>query len=135
MSADNETLAERKRRLAADIARQRGELAVAYRDLAKPLLYTEYGLRGIGFIRQNPWLLTAVPAAFSTTTLVVSLLRQWIPARTPSRKLKDAARRVEGDVERTAKQARKSIVQHAVTWGQRGVQAFRAYQRIRKFFP
>ncbi len=43
--------------------------------MAKPILYTEYGLRGFGFLRQNPWILTVVPAAFSTTTSVLTIIR------------------------------------------------------------
>jgi hypothetical protein len=55
----------RRKDLAAEIARQRGHLAQAYQQLEKPIRYTEYGMRGFGFIRQNPWVVAAVPLALN----------------------------------------------------------------------
>ena len=56
---------ERRQQLSLTIARQRTELAEAYLKLEKPIRYTEYGMRGFGFVRQNPWIFAAVPATFS----------------------------------------------------------------------
>ena len=55
MSLRHEDFSERRGLLSAEIARQRGELAEAYRNLEKPIHYAEYGLRGFGFLRKNPW--------------------------------------------------------------------------------
>ena len=131
MSSDGESLAEKQRRLAADIARQRGQLAAAYRDLAKPILYTEYGLRGFGFLRQNPWVLTIVPAAFSTTTAVVSLVRNLKTPKTVPRKFKWFGR----EAEKEARRESKGIASHFFKWGGRGWRIFRLVHKIRKFLP
>ena len=137
MSADGESLAEKQRRLSADIARQRGQFATAYRDIAKPILYTEYGLRGLGFLRQNPWVLTVIPAALSTTTAVLGLVRQFKPAKsvTPRQaKWFGLGREEEREVERAAKRESKGIANLAMKWGGRGWKLFRLYHKARKFF-
>jgi hypothetical protein len=134
MSANGESLAEKQRRLAADIARQRGELTNAYRDIAKPILYTEYGLRGFGFLRQNPWILTIIPATFSTTTSVFALLRNFKGSKTEPRKFKWFGRDAEKETERVAKGEAKGIAGHVMKWGGRGWKLFRLYNKARKFF-
>ena len=134
MSPDGESLAEKQRRLAADIARQRGELATAYRDIARPILYTEYGLRGFGFLRQNPWVLTIVPAAFSTTTTLIGLVRTLKPGKTEPRKFKWLGREGEQEVKRAAKREAKGLAGHFLRWGGRGWKLFRLYNKARKFF-
>lgn len=130
MSSATESLAEKQRRLAADIARQRTALAGAYRDIAKPILYTEYGLRGFGFLRQNPWLLTIIPATFSTTTSVITLVRT-LTAKPAPRKPKLFGRKAE----REARRAKATITDHAMKWGGRGWRLFKIYRRVRKYFP
>ena len=74
MSEPGESMDQRRAHLAAQIARQRGELAAAYRNLAKPIQYAEYGVRGFGFLRANPWVLTLVPALVSITSTVVGVV-------------------------------------------------------------
>jgi hypothetical protein len=134
MSADHETLAEKQQRLAADIARQRGQLASVYRDIAKPILYTEYGLRGMGFLRQNPWILTIVPASLSTTTSLIALIRNFVPAKSALKKAKWFGR-AEREGERDVKREKKSIADNLMKWGGHGWKAFKLYQRVRKYFP
>jgi hypothetical protein len=136
MSA-NETLAERQRRLAADIARQRTQLAGAYRDIAKPVLYTEYGLRGFGFLRQNPWVLTVVPASLSVTTSLIALARNLFSGKSAPKKSKwfrRAGREAEREVEGGEKRVKKTLADHVMTWGGRGWKAYKLYQRARKLF-
>src|SRR5476649_2780472 len=118
MSRPGENFAERRGLLAAQIARQRGELAQAYRNLEKPIHYAEYGMRGFGFLRKNPWVLTVVPAAFSLTSTVIGLVRNK-PAK--------AAPRQRQSLEREPKGWKK----HAVTWGGRGWKLFKFYRRVR----
>ncbi len=134
MSADYETLAEKQRRLAADIARQRTQLAGAYRDIAKPILYTEYGLRGMGFLRSNPWILTIVPAGLSTTTSLIAIIRNFIPAKYAPKKAKwfnQATREAKRDVKREG----KSVTDHLLHWGGHGWKAYKIYRHFRKFLP
>ena len=133
MSADGESLADKQRRLAADIARQRGQLATAFRDIAKPILYTEYGLRGFGFLRQNPWLLTIVPATFSTTTTLLTLIRALTAGKSAPRKTGWFGRGAKQETERAAKRESKGLMGHAMKWGGHGWKAFRLYKKARKF--
>src|SRR5271168_124145 len=79
MNSSDETITERRVRLAGEIARQRMELAQAYRNLEKPIHYAEYGLRGFGFLRKNPWVFAAVPAAFSIASTLFSLRKRKTP--------------------------------------------------------
>ena len=135
MSAGHESFSEKQRRLAADIERQRGQLATAYRDIAKPILYTEYGLRGFGFLRQNPWILTIVPASLSTTTSLIAIVRNFIPGKTVPRKFKWFGRESAKETEREAKRETKGLASHAVKWAGHGLKAFKLYRRVRKYFP
>ena len=64
----------RRNQLATEIARQRGELVEAYRQLEKPIRYTEYGMKGFAFIRQNQWLLTAAPALLGSLPSIFNLV-------------------------------------------------------------
>ena len=133
MSA-HETLGEKQRRLAGEIARQRSQLAGAYRDIAKPILYTEYGLRGMGFLRQNPWILTIVPASLSTTSSVLAIIRAFTKGKVEPKKAKWFDR-AEREVERDTKGDKKSLLNHALKWSGHGWKAFKIYRRIRKYFP
>ena len=142
MSAGNETLAEKQRRLAADIARQRSQLAGAYRDIAKPILYTEYGLRGMGFLRSNPWILTIIPASLSTTTSLLAIVKTLMGGKSAPKKSKGfgstartAEREVESDAARDIRRGKKTLGQHLLHWGGHGWKAYRIYRRVRKFLP
>ncbi len=124
MSEPGESMDQRRARLAAAIARQRGELTDAYRNLAKPIQYTEYGIRGFGFLRDNPWILTVIPAAVSITSSIVGIIRNQ-PAKAAPRQRQSIAR----DVER----GRKDWKKHAITWGGRGWKLFKFYRRFRHY--
>jgi hypothetical protein len=131
----SESLKERHARLAADIARQRGELAGAYENLAKPLQYTEYAMRGVGILRQNPWILSVIPAATSVISLGIGLIRK--PSVKGARGFgkgkffsREAKQDIERDVERGAKLGLGAL---ALKWGGRGWKLFRLYGRLRKY--
>ncbi|HEX4139018.1 MAG TPA: hypothetical protein VHY09_01630 [Candidatus Methylacidiphilales bacterium] len=134
MSADHETLAEKQRRLAGDIARQRTQLAAAYRDIAKPVLYTEYGLRGLGFLRSNPWILTVIPAGLTTTNSVIAIIRNFIPGKAAPKKAKWFGN-AKSEAARDVKRGKKTIADHARNLAGHGWKAFKIYRRVRKFFP
>jgi len=142
VSAENETLAEKQRRLASDIARQRTQLAGAYRDIAKPILYTEYGLRGMGFLRSNPWILTIIPASLSTTTSLLAIVKTLMGGKALPKKAKwfgnterKAEREIERDAARDVKRGKKTLSQHLLHWGGHGWKAYKLYRRVRKFLP
>jgi len=121
MSLDHENFAERRGLLAAQIARQRGELADAYRNLEKPIHYAEYGMRGFGFLRQNPWVFVAAPALVKLATTLFGL-------KTQKSKPSPSQRR---SIETKPKGWKK----HVVTLGRNGWRLFQLYRRIRTYLP
>ena len=123
MSEFEGTIEERRVQLAATIARQRGELAEAYRNIEKPIRYTEYGMKGFGFLRQNPWVLTVIPAALSISSTVFGLVKNK-PAKAAPRPKKD-----------TEEPRSKGFVGHAAKWGKRGWKLFQFYRRVRTYLP
>jgi len=122
MSLRHENFAERRGLLAAEIARQRGELAEAYRNIAKPIHYAEYGLRGFGFLRKNPWVVAAVPAVVSIASTLLGLKKKLSSKPLPKRRQDLEARP-------------KGILGHAVKWGGHGWRLFKIYRRVRRYFP
>lgn len=122
---ETEDFAARRAELAAQIARQRGELFSAYQELEKPIRYTEYGMRAFGFVRQNPWLLTAVPAVFSLAFNFAGGRGK----RKPSPAL-------AASPESAAEPGKLSRVSQVVVGGARQLlRAYNAYRRVRSFFP
>jgi len=118
---DFEDFAERRRHLIAQIARQRGELAEAYRNLEKPIHYAEYGMRGFGFLRKNPWVVVAVPAVFSAASTLLGLRKKKSPKPAP--------------VERENVETRPTgWTKHVVTWGGHGWRLYKLYRRLRPHF-
>jgi hypothetical protein len=126
MSSSDDSVINRRHELLAQIARQRGELANAYRDLAKPIRYTETGLRSLAFIRSNPWIFSVVPAAFTVVSSLVSLARG---KPSPPRR----AARLAEEEERAARKVPRSIAGHVAKWGGRGWKLFKLYRKLRKF--
>jgi hypothetical protein len=122
MSADQETFAQRRSHLAAQISRQRGELAEAYRNLEKPIHYAEYGLRGFGFLRKNPWVFVAVPAVFKVASTLIGLKTKKSPKPAPKQR-------------QSVEPPPKGWKKHAVTWGGHGWKLFQLYRRVRHYFP
>ena len=119
LSLPHENLSERRGLLTAEIARQRVELAEAYRNIEKPIHYAEYGLRGFGFIRKNPWVFVAVPAVFSVAATFFGLQKKKSP---------EPARRQD-----TANQP-KGWKKHVLTWGGHGWRLYKLYRRVRPYF-
>jgi hypothetical protein len=114
--------ASRREALRAQIARQRGELAHAYRDLERPIRYAEYGMKGIGFLRSNPWIFAAVPAALSVASTLWNFGKQKPsrPAPVQSQKIESAPKGVKG---------------HVRTWAGHGWRLYQLYRRVRRYLP
>jgi hypothetical protein len=125
MNDEYTSFEEKRRHLIADIARQRGELSEAYRNLEKPIHYAEYGLRGFGFVRQNPWIFVAVPALVKVATALITL--------STGKAVKPTLRQRQRQRSETEKP--KGITGHAIRWGQRGYRLFKLYRRVRAYFP
>jgi hypothetical protein len=125
MSASGESMDQRRAHLAAAIARQRGELADAYRNLHKPIEIGESGLRAFGFIRQNSWIFVAVPAALKVITFFVGLRGGGKPPAPEPRQ----HQRLDRESARP-----KSFAGHALKWGGHGWKLFKIYRRVRHYF-
>jgi len=125
MNFPNESFADRRVRLAAEIARQRTELAYTYRNLERPIHYAEYGLRGFGFLRKNSWVFMAAPAVVSIASTLFGLSK----AKSSPRLSRRQRRSLEAEVRP------KGLLGHAMKWGGHGWKLFRLYRRIRRFIP
>src|SRR5579863_8498022 len=119
MSAPDNDFASRREILSSEITRQRGELARAYLALEKPIHYAEYGMRGFGFLRQNPWVFAAVPALFSMGSTLVSLRKKKVPEP-----VRQQIAQQTGEVKKPLK-----------VWIGRAVKAYQLYRRVRHYFP
>jgi hypothetical protein len=122
MSLDHENFAERRGLLAAQIARQRGELAEAYRNLEQPIHYAEYGMRGFGFLRKNPWVFAAAPAVVSVASTLLGLRKKKSSRPAP--------------IQRQSMENRPGgFGKHIVKLGRHGWRLFQLYRRVRSYFP
>ncbi|MCE0498335.1 MAG: hypothetical protein LV481_10365 [Methylacidiphilales bacterium] len=125
MNPPEEDFAARRLRLSAQIARQRSEFSEAYTRLEKPIRYTEYSLRGFGFLRSNPWIFAAVPAA---VTIIKTL---W--GGTPKKK-KSLSESQPLKTQPTAPEL-TGLKKTVVTWAGHGWRLFQLYRRVRSYFP
>ncbi len=123
MKTAPDAFAERRAALAADIALQRGELARAYQNLEKPIRYTEYGMRGFGFIRANPWIFVAVPAVMNIVSMVFGLGKSRTPKASPVQQ-----QQVRGSKLQRVQQGASKMIRF-------GVELFKLYRRIRSYIP
>jgi hypothetical protein len=112
----------RRQTLAAQIARQRGELAEAYQNLEKPIHYAEFGMRGFGFLRKNQWLFIAAPTVVSVLFSVFGAIRG-----------RQVVKKVPGAVPPIPNPAEASKKPLAV-WAGRALQLYQLYRRVRPFF-
>ena len=119
MSASQDDYSRRRGELTAQIARQRGELVQAYRNLEKPIHYAEYGMRGFGFLRQNPWIFAAAPALVS----IVGNVLGW-------RKKKPTKGQLRQEQEQPEK--KKGFVR---TWTGHAWNLYQLYRRVRSHLP
>ncbi|HUB66221.1 MAG TPA: hypothetical protein VL981_01895 [Candidatus Methylacidiphilales bacterium] len=125
MNAPEEDFTTRCRQLRAEIARQRSELSQAYVRLERPIRYTEYSLRGAGFLRANPWIFAAVPAAVSIFKIL------W-----GSRPKKKNIRSLSSPPPTQATGSPPaSFTNTLAAWINRGWHLFQLYRRIRSYLP
>ncbi len=128
MNFPRETIEQRRIQLAAQIARQRSELAFCYKNLEKPIHYAEYGLRGFGFIRKNTWVLTAVPAALSVASTLLGMRKLLSGKNAAASILK------EEKLARKAAPKAKGAAGFAAKYAGYGWQLFQLYRRVRPYF-
>jgi hypothetical protein len=130
MKVPGESADHRRTRLAAEIARQRIDLVVAYRNLGKPLSYTENAMRGFGFLRDNSWIFSAVPATLSIGSALFSLIG-W-GTRKPSALTRSERQRL-AELER--ERLPKGFAGKLMKWGGHGFKIFKLYRRVRRLLP
>jgi hypothetical protein len=130
VNGPGESMDQRRARLAAEIARQRGDLASAYQNLAMPIHYGENVLHGFGFLRRNSWIFAAVPASFTIGSVLLSLfgLRKEKPSE-----LTRSQRERLAQLER--ERLPKGFTGKLVKWGGHGFRIFKLYRRMRRFLP
>ena len=124
---EEEDYLARRQRLSIDIARQRGELGAAYRNLEKPIRYTEYGMRGFGFLRQNPWVIAAVPAVINLVSIGLGWRKKKKSAPVQAQPHAAAAPTAAGKLSR--------LGQVALSGVQQGLRVYQLYRRIRSYLP
>lgn len=129
MSEPGESLEERRKFLSGQIARQRAELATAYRNLEKPIHYAEYGMRGLGFFRKNAWIFVAAPTVLNIATTLFGLSRKKKKAKVT------APGRQQIPLSAEAEARSKNWKDLAVTLGRNGVRLWQLYKRIRPYIP
>ena len=120
MTPPQNEFAVRREVLARQIARQRGELIHAFRDLETPITYTEKGLTAFAFIRKNPWIFVAVPTALNIVFQIFGLRRK------PSKPVPGAVQAIPNPTEHS-----QSLL---MRWGGRALQAYQLYRRVRPYF-
>jgi hypothetical protein len=125
-----ESIDQRRARLAADIARQRGEFGAAFRNLERPIHYTENAMRGFGFLRENAWIFSAVSTSLTVTSTVMGLFG--LGKGKPSA-LTTAQRKRLSELER--ERLPKGFAGKVMKWGGHGFRAFKIYRRIKRFIP
>ena len=114
----SDDFATRRDQLAVEIARQRRELVQAYIHLEKPIRYTEYGMRGFGFIRSNPWIFAAAPALFSIVKIAFGGKKKKSSQSSPAQ-------------EQTPVENKKPLQ----LWANRAWRLYQLYRRVRTFIP
>lgn len=123
MNPPEEDFATRRRELTAQIARQRSEFSEAYARLEQPIRYTDYGLRGFGFLRSNPWIFAAAPAAVS----IVKIL--WGGAQKKKQPSSEPSSRQAQGPKLTG------LRKIAATWAGHGWRLYQLYRQIRSYLP
>jgi hypothetical protein len=126
----HESRYERRRHLIAEIARQRAELGEAYRGLHKPIELGESGLRAFGFLRENAWIFTAIPASLNLVTFLFGLKNMVMG--TPAKAIASERHALERELE---KKRPKSLLGHAAHWGGHGWRVYKIYRRVKKYLP
>ena len=123
-------LTDRRKELSEKIARQRTELAVAYRGLIKPFQYADTSVAALKVIRKNGWILGMAPSAVS---LAFSFLG-WEKKSKPGllARLKQRARpkaeTLEEELPPKLKKPLRKLAGHA--WS-----LFQVYRKVRPYFP
>jgi hypothetical protein len=126
----------RREQLARQISGQRRDLAEAYRDLGKPIAYTQAGIKGVQILKQNAWLIALAPSAIGIVTGLLNLRKK---DDAPKRGLFDfwkkkapAAEEEAAEIEAQAGQRARPLLRRLIG---HGVTAFKVYRRVRPYIP
>jgi hypothetical protein len=128
MSYAKHDLAERRRQLSVEISRQRTELTVAYRGLAKPIEYTQTGIKGFKFLKENAWAIALAPSLVSMAFSFFGLKKQ---QQNRGGWLKFGRGEEEQEARREVAKAKKPLMRLLG----HGWNLFKFYRRVRRYFP
>jgi len=133
---EEENFETHRQRLVGDIARQRVELVAAYSQLEKPIRYTEYGMKGFAFIRQNQWLLTVAPALLGSVPSLINLASSAFGWRKKKKAAPVQRSAPSPEVAAPATTKKLSRVSQALMGGvEQGLRAYNIYRRVRSLIP
>jgi hypothetical protein len=129
MKLSPQSLAQRREQISRQIALQRTELVHAYRDLAKPLAYTQTAIKGAQALKQNAWLVMLAP---SLVSLGFSFFGWRKKGNSGLMGLLGLSRDEEKrETERAAIAAKKPLLK----WAGYGWTLFKLYRRVRPLLP
>ena len=129
MNVSKGALEARRRQLMEDIFKQRIDFANAYRDLGKPLEYTQKTVVGLKMLQQNAWLIALAPTAVNL--LFSTFGWKKAPRGNLLGRLFGGERRAfQRQAQREAHAAKKPLMR----WLGHGWRLFRIYRRVRRFF-
>jgi hypothetical protein len=136
MTLSKAGLATRREHLAKLMARQRADLAEAYRDLGRPLKYTQVGIKGLQAVKENAWIIGVAPTVVGLLFTLFGLKKadktrsKWFPFSFGKKKRAavEEAGEAEGEVSRRARPLLTRLLRH-------GISAFKVYRKVRPFIP
>jgi hypothetical protein len=128
MSYSKHDLVQRRRQLSIEISRQRTELTVAYRGLTKPIEYTQTGIKGFKFLKENAWAIALAPSLISIGLSFFGLKKQ---KESRGGWLKFGRGEEEREAQREAAKAKKPLMRLLG----HGWNLFKFYRRVRRYFP
>jgi hypothetical protein len=126
------SVSEHRQELSDQIARQRTELTLAYRDLTKPFQYTETGIAGLKALRKNGWLLALAPSAVS---LIFTFFGWEKKGKGRPGLLGRFGRKARGEAAGIERDEVAQIKKPLSRWGKRAWSLFQVYRKVRPFFP
>jgi hypothetical protein len=133
VSLSKASLATRRENISRQIARQRTELAEAYRDLGRPLRYTQTAVKGVQMLKENAWLLTLVPTVVGLASTLFGLKKKtakkwpkWLPL---------GKRRTKAELEEEGEKISRRTRPLLARLLGHGISAFKVYRRVRPYIP
>ena len=125
-------LEKRRQELSEKIARERTEMGVAYRGLAKPFQLTETGITAFKAVRKNSWLIALAPTAVNLAFSFFGWEKKGKPSLLGQFRRKAGSTSEEvREAEKLGSKGRKPLRR----WAGRAWSLFQLYRKFRPYFP